>query len=146
MFELMPFGKRNNMNIYDPFEEMKRWEDRFFSNNSWRNTFKCDIRDNGDSYLLEADLPGMEKKDIQIEVDKDYLTITAQRNNTFEQKDNNGNVVHSERSFGTFSRSFDLTGVKSDEIKASFKNGVLTLVLPKENGKLNSKRQLQIED
>ena len=78
MFELRPFERRNNhVAAYDPWDQMER---AFFGDGSWGrglSEFKTDIQDKGDSYLLEADLPGFKKEDIHVDVDGDTMTIRA---------------------------------------------------------------------
>lgn len=94
-------------------------------------SFKTDIKDNGDSYTLEADLPGFDKKDIHLDVNGDMLTIHAERKAEQEEKDDKNNYVRCERSFGSYSRQFDLSSVDADHMKATYDNGVLKLEMPK---------------
>ena len=85
MFELRPFERRNNhVAAYDPWDQMER---AFFGDGSWGrglSEFKTDIQDKGDSYLLEADLPGFKKEDIHVDVDGDTMTIRAERHSEHE--------------------------------------------------------------
>ena len=143
MFELTPFTR--SMDIYSPFRELADFERRFFSNNSFGNFGSADIRDNGDSYVLETDLPGVSKEDIKIDIDGDRLSISAQRSSHAEEKDANGNYIRCERSSGTFSRSFDISGVRSDDITAAYENGVLTLTMPKKDAAVPVSRRLEIQ-
>ena len=87
MFELRPFERRNNhVAAYDPWDQMER---AFFGDGSWGrglSEFKTDIRDKGDSYLLEADLPGFKKEDIHVDVDGDTMTIRAERRRSARPK------------------------------------------------------------
>ena len=79
MFELRPYRNNNHMTTYDPFRDMEALERAFFGNRDFLGdvgTFKTDIQDKGDHYLLEADLPGMKKEDIAIDIDGDNLTRT----------------------------------------------------------------------
>ena len=78
-------------------------------------------------------LPGMKKEDIAVDIDGDYLTISAQRNTETEEKDDKNSYVRRERSYGSFSRSFNISNIKSEEISGSYENGVLKLTLPKKN-------------
>ena len=89
MFELMPFTRRDRMDFYRPFRDLEDLERRFFSGNELGG-FKTDIKDTGDAYVLEADLPGVKKEDIHIDIDGDYLSISAQRNASREEKDDKG--------------------------------------------------------
>ena len=73
------------------------------------------------------------------------VTISAERHSEEEKKDNKGNVIHSERSFGSFSRSFNLSGIDEDKITASYKDGVLALTMPKANQTVPETRRLEIQ-
>ena len=147
MFELRPYSRKNN-SLYNPFREMDEFEKQFFGNPfgfAGIDEFKTDIKDEGDHYELEADLPGFEKKDIHLDVKNDILTVSAERHSEHEEKDKKGKYVRYERSYGSYSREFDLSGVKADGIKAKYENGVLKLILPKKDEKLSEARHLEIE-
>ena len=144
MFELTPFVRRNNAAVYDPFRMFDEMEKRFFQGNALGD-FKADIRDTGDAFELEADLPGVKKEDIQVDIDSNYLTISAARQTEKDEKDKAGNYVRRERSYGTYSRSFDISGVEAREISASFADGVLKLRLPKRKEDTSSTRRIAIE-
>lgn len=131
MFDMMPFDRRNHFSMYNPFRDLDNWERSFFDNMS--SGFNTDIKDKGDHFELEADLPGMKKEDIAVDIEGDCLTISAQRNSETEKKDDKSNYLRRERSYGSYSRSFDISNVKSEEITGSYENGVLKLVLPKRN-------------
>lgn len=89
-----------------------------------------DIKDEKDSYLLEAELPGLDEKDIEIKVEENLLTLSAERKQ--DKKDEKQEFLTRERSTWSFKRSFVLPkDVNTKDIKASFDNGVLTLELPK---------------
>ena len=94
------------------------------------NLMKTDIREDENSYLLEVDLPGYSKDDIKIDITDGYLTINAKVEK--EDKDESKTYVRRERFTGEVSRSFYVgEDIKEDEVKASFKNGILTLEVPK---------------
>lgn len=128
---------RRNQEVYNPFREMEAFERAFFGapfggvfETAEVSRFRTDVIDEGDHYLLEADLPGFDKKDITLEILNDTLTVRAQRSDkTEEQKEK---YVRMERTYGAYQRSFDLTGVNADKIKAKYKDGVLRLTLPKQ--------------
>lgn len=122
MFDMMPFERRNHL-AYN-LRELENWEKSFFGDMS--SGFNTDIKDKGDHYELEADLPGMKKEDIAVDIDGDYLTISAQRNTETEEKDDKNSYVRRERSYGSFSRSFNISNIKSEEISGSYENGVLS--------------------
>lgn len=140
MFELM--------NRYNPFRAMDEFERNafhgFFGNQDLAE-FKTDITDEGDHYLLEADLPGFDKKDIELSVQGDTMTIRAERHSKVEEKDQNNKVVRMERSYGAYSRQFDVSGIDVDHIGAKYEDGVLKLDMPKKQAELPQSRRLCIE-
>jgi len=144
VFNLMPFDRRVNLEATNPFRDMENFASGFFRHSAF-TAIRTDIQDKGDHYLLEADLPGIKKEDIQIEVDGDTLTIQAQRRNESQEKDEEGRYVRCERSYGGFSRSFDISAIKTDQIHAKYENGVLTLELPKKEPAAPTSRRLEIE-
>ena len=140
---LVPYSRKNH-SVYNPFQDFDDLERAFFSDRSL-GELKTDIKDTGDSYTLEADLPGFKKEDIHVDVKDNTLSITAERHSEFEQKEKKNSFLRCERSFGSYSRSFDLSGVKADEIKAKYENGVLKLTMPKKENTLPEARHLEIE-
>ena len=94
---------------------------------------------------IEAELPGFSKEDIKIDVEGDYLTVGAERRESKEEKDAKGSYVRRERYYGSFSRSFDISGVDAENLAASYKDGVLKLVMPKKEARLPAARRLEIE-
>ena len=142
---LVPYIRRNqNLDVFNPFRELAEMERSFFNDNGLR-AFKTDIKDEGDHYLLEADLPGFEKNDIHLELKDNALTISAERHSEYEQKDKRGNYVSCERTYGSYTRSFDTTGIDTEKIKAAYDNGVLKLTLPKQAEPQSTSRRLEIE-
>jgi len=109
--------------------------DRKLTTGSWP---KVDISESDNGYVIRADLPGMDKKDVSISVENGVLTITGEK--TDEYKREKGKYYHLERSYGKFCRTFSLPdGVDSEKITASMKNGVLELeVLKSEKQKPKS--------
>ena len=141
MFGLTPFRSNYYVSAYDPWKEMEEFEKRFFGQRT--PAMKTDIRETDGAYILEAELPGFTREDIHAEIKNGYLTIRAERKS--ESEDNNENYLRRERSFGSFSRTFDLEGIDADAISASFKNGVLTLELPKLAPKAEEARRVEIK-
>ena len=131
-------------NEFDLFDEM--FNDPFFTRGE-NKLMKTDIKEKGDKYLLEVDLPGYEKEDIKIEIEDGYLTVHASMNKNIDESDKDSKYVHKERYVGECSRSFYVgDNVKEEDIKASFKNGTLKLTLPKEKQeKLEEKKYIDIE-
>ena len=144
MYEMMPFTRNHGVDLYRPFRDLEELERSLFANGS-AAAFKTDIRDTGDAYVLEADLPGMKKEDIHIDVDGDRLSISAERSAVREEKDENGGYIRCERSYGSFSRSFDISGIQGEDISAAYADGVLTLTLPKQTKTVPATRRLEIQ-
>lgn len=90
-------------------------------------------------------LPGFDKKDIKLDINGDWLTINAERHSEHEEKDKKDKYICCERSYGSYSRRFNVSGVKTDEIKAKYDNGVLKLTLPKKGEELPESHHLEIE-
>ena len=141
MFELIPFDHRmHRLSNYDPFREM---DELFNSTTRAVNTaFNTDVIDNGDSFELDAELPGFKKEDIHLSIENDCLTISAERKLNKDEK--LPNFVKRERFYGSCSRSFDLTGIDEDKISAAYVDGVLKLTLPKESEEVPVSRSIQI--
>lgn len=127
MFDMMPFEHRNN--------SMDRFFDSFFSNAfNGLSSFsggRTDIIDKGKNYVLQSEMPGFEKGDISIDINDDILTIKAEHNAQNDEKNDNGEFIRRERSYGSYVRSFNVSGVDTDKITASYNNGILELVMPK---------------
>ncbi|BDF68364.1 18 kDa heat shock protein [Oscillospiraceae bacterium] len=128
MFGMLPF-ERSDSNVFDTFDNFAR--DFFRKSNADLPAFRTDIRDAGDSFLLEADLPGFNKEDISLDLKDGILTISAVHQDSSEEKDDKGSYIRRERRYGSFQRSFDVTGIDESGITAAYQNGVLTLTLPK---------------
>ena len=141
---LLPFfGRNNGISEFNPFREFDEIERAFFGSVS--TGFKTDIKDNGSEYILEADLPGFEKEDIKIDISDNCMTITAEKKSESEEKDDKGNFVRRERSYGAVKRCFDTSGIDVEKLKASYKNGVLKLVMPKQAQVTPPTKRIEIE-
>ena len=144
MFELIPFDRTiRHMTNFDPFRELDNMERSFFGNGSVVSAFRTDVSDTGDAFKLEAELPGFSKDDIKIDIENDCLTISAERK--FDDEDKKKNFVKRERFYGSYSRSFDVTGIDTDAIDASYNDGVLTLTMPKKKAEVPASRRLEIK-
>ncbi|MCD8150753.1 MAG: Hsp20/alpha crystallin family protein, partial [Clostridiales bacterium] len=96
------------------------------------NQMSTDIKDCGDSYQIEMDLPGFAKEDVRAELKKGYLTIRASRTSSNDEKDEKQRYIRKERYSGHYQRSFYVgDAVKQEDIQAKFTDGVLTLMVPK---------------
>ena len=107
------------------------------------NSFKCDIYEKEGKYFIELDTPGCSKEDTSIECDNGYLTVKVSKKK--ENNDEGKNYIRRERSTKEFSRSFYVGDIDTDKIKASFKNGCLTIEVPKDE-KIETKKTIQIEE
>lgn len=133
------------MNIikYDPFRDLRSLQDemnRLFTSSLPRHTNReemsagwapsVDIYESENQIVLEAELPGMKREDFEVSIENNVITLRGKRH--FEKKDDGDNYHRVERAYGTFTRSFNLPRTVSTEgIKADFKNGVLSVTLPK---------------
>jgi len=103
----------------------------FFEPVNEASSFRVDVKDCDDHYELQAELPGVSKKDIKVEVEDDKVTISAETQKVSEEKKNE-KVVRSERYYGWLSRSVKLDhAITREGSEAKYDNGVLTLTLPK---------------
>ncbi len=122
----------NSLVLYEnnPFELMER----FFDDDWFMPKFRIpaiDVYEEGDKYMLEADLPGLTEKDIKLEVRNGQLTLSTSKNEKSEEKSKKGWIRRERRAF-RFVRSFTLPeDVDAKSIEAHFKNGVLQVVMPK---------------
>ena len=119
MFGMLPFDRSDN-NIFDSFDAFTR--DFFRKSNAELPAFRTDIRDTGDSYVLEAELPGFKKEDISLDLKDGILTITATHTEQSEEA-TQGSYIRRERRYGSFQRSFDVTGIDESGISAAYENG-----------------------
>ena len=141
MFELIPFTTRH-VNAYDPFRAFDELQRSFFNERPTLG-FRTDVIDTGDAYKLDAELPGFKKEDICIDVENDCLTISVERK--VEDEDKRPNYVKRERVYGSFSRSFDVSGINVEGIEAAYKDGILTLTMPKKVEQKPAKCKLEIK-
>ena len=130
---LLPVGRE-----YQPFATLQREIDRLFDEfgrgfpaaRGQELTPRLDVTETDKEIEITAELPGLEEKDVQINVADNVLTIKGEKKAEKEEKDKNYRLV--ERSYGAFSRSLELpSGVNTDQIKASIAKGVLTVTVPK---------------
>ncbi|MCD6162388.1 MAG: Hsp20/alpha crystallin family protein [candidate division Zixibacteria bacterium] len=118
------------MNLRNEIDRMFRsfYEDSESSDSHWMPS--VDIIDEKDKLLLTAEIPGVEKKDVKINLQNNVLSIEGEKKQEHEEKDDD--YYRSERFYGKFCRSFTLSSdVDSDNIQADFDNGVLTVTMPK---------------
>ena len=132
-------------NDFDLFGDM--FKDPFFREDESK-IMKTDIKEKADKYIIEVDLPGYEKQDIKMNIENEYLIINAQTNKNKEEKED-GKFVCKERYIGSCSRSFYVgKNIEENDIKAIFRNGTLTIEIPKKDEKkeIEEKKYIQIGD
>ena len=109
---------------------------------------RTDIRETDTGYELDVELPGYKKEDLNLELTNGYLNISAEKNNSKEEKDKNGRVVRQERYTGSMKRSFYVgEEITEEDIKAKFEDGILKLQVPKKEieEKVPEKKMIAIE-
>lgn len=104
---------------------------------------KCDIYEKDDKCNIEVDVPGFDKKDINVECKNGYLTITAKKEE--KEEDSDKNYIRKERSYGEYSRTFYVGDIDTNLINAKFNNGTLCITVPKEE-KQDNKTVIEIND
>lgn len=96
-------------------------------------SMRTDVQEKNGNYMIDMELPGYAKEDIQAELKDGYLTIIAKHDENNDEKDTNGNYIKRERYVGRCQRSFYVGNqVKQEDIRAAFRNGILRMVIPKE--------------
>lgn len=130
MFELMPFD-RSDLDLFDRFFNTKEQAPSLMK-------LRVDLEDKGDHYELTADLPGFSKEDVEISINDKIMTIHAEKSESSESREKN--YICRERRSGSFSRSFDISGIDADAISGSFKDGVLTVLMPKKVDEKKNRR------
>lgn len=116
--------------------------DNFFLSAKGRNDMKCDIYEKEDVYHIELDVPGFGKEDINVEVKDGYLTVRAKKEN--QETEEEKNYIRRERSYGEYTRSFNLGDADEEKVNAKFENGILLITVPKKDESL-SKKTIEIK-
>ncbi|MEF9969172.1 MAG: Hsp20/alpha crystallin family protein [Ruthenibacterium sp.] len=144
MFDLIPFDRRGN-SMLGYFDRMEKdfFGDLLGNMNSMVSAIRTDIREDGDKYVLEAELPGFSKEEIHLNLDGDRLTINAQHSS--ETEDKQEGYLRRERKYGTFQRSFDVSNIDTEHISAAYENGILELEMPKLAPKAVTNRTIELK-
>lgn len=129
-----------NRSLFNDF-----FNDPFFNRpfeNASSQIMKTDIHEKDGNYIIEMELPGYSKEDIRADLKDGYLTISATRNETKEDKDEKGKYIRKERYTGSCNRSFYVGDqITQDDIKAAFKDGILRFCIPKEAPRIPEEEQ-----
>ncbi len=127
------------------FRELNHMERKLYGRHADR-LMKTDVKEEDNQYEVSVDLPGFAKEDISLELNDGYLTISASKDMNNDKSDKKGKLIRQERYSGSMQRSFYVgEQVTEDDVKASFKHGVLSLTIPKkEQQKLPEKKHIMI--
>ncbi|RYM05110.1 Hsp20/alpha crystallin family protein [Sporolactobacillus sp. THM7-7] len=120
------------------------WGHNFFRNLSVQ-PFAADVQEKNDSYVVKVDLPGFSKDHIHLDFDQGVLTIDASREQETQERGEDGSFIRKERTSGSYTRRFAFNDVDEEGIKASFKDGVLNVILPKRDDARKETKQITIE-
>ncbi|NMB08970.1 MAG: Hsp20/alpha crystallin family protein [Tissierellia bacterium] len=104
---------------------------------------RVDVKEKDKEYLLEVEIPGVDKEDIYLEIKDDILNISVERKEEINEEKEN--YIRRERRYGSFRRSFYVDNVDQEKIKAKFKNGVLKIKLPKKESTSPKENRIPIE-
>jgi HSP20 family molecular chaperone IbpA len=131
---------------FPDFRDIDRTERKLYGRH-YDRMMRTDVHEHDDHYEVDIDLPGFKKDEITLELKDGYLLVSANKSLDNDKQDKKGKLVRQERYSGSMQRSFYVgENITEDEIKASFKHGVLNLTVPKEeNEKLPEKKQILIE-
>jgi Molecular chaperone (small heat shock protein) len=150
MFGLTPYRRNNGINNRDGFNDFERVFDDFFSDTFNLPAYfydarqmKVDIKEEDKEYIVEAELPGVNKEDIKIDLRDNQLTIMVQRDEQVNSEKEN--YIHKERRTSSISRSFYIENVKNEDVNAKFENGLLSIKLPKREPGSMYRRQIDIQ-
>ncbi|WP_125702419.1 Hsp20/alpha crystallin family protein [Lacticaseibacillus daqingensis] len=116
--------------LTDPFFGMRHLND-LFAPETRDKVLKTDIKETAHDYIAKVDVPGIQKNDIQLNYQDNILSISVRKDDFSDHEDKDGNLLMSERHYGTMSRSYRLPNVDEANIKAAYTDGVLTITLPK---------------
>lgn len=133
----------NNMKSHWPF---RMTDENLFKSSDLNLSPSVDIKEDKKSYEISAELPGLEVKDISLDISDNILTVSGEKKT--EKKENIDESYHvMERRYGYFKRSFSLpSSVEQDKIKADFKKGILHISLPKSEHAQEAQRKIKIND
>ena len=140
------FDENGFEDLMDDFDDMFSSRNPLYGKHG-RNMMKMDIRDVGDHYELDIDLPGFKKEEIKAQLENGYLTIRASKGLDKDEKDKKGQYIRRERSYGECARTVYVgENITEAEVKAKYENGILQLSIPKkEPQKEETKKYIAIE-
>ncbi len=128
---------------YDFFDEAMHDFFPSFYGRGHQKYMRTDIKETENAYVMEVELPGMDKKDIHMELKDGYLNISVKKSERSEE-DKKHNYIHRERSFSC-QRSYYVGDISKEDIKAKYENGMLNVTIPKETPKREEEHKIEIE-
>lgn len=145
MFGIVPFRNNNIQGRTGLFDIDSMFTDFFnepFMGVVSASSIKADVRETENEFIIDAEIPGVKKEDIKLDLKDDRLTISVEK--TEEKKEEKDNYIRRERRYGSTSRSFSVQNVRQEDVSAKYENGILSIVLPKsEPKKISSRIEIQ---
>ncbi len=108
------------------------------------NSMKTDVKEVGDQYKIEIEMPGFKKEDISMDLENGYLTVSGKKEEEINEEEN-GKFIRRERRYGSCTRSFYVGEIKEEDINAKLEQGVLEITIPKEPKKIEEKKKIEIK-
>ncbi len=147
MNKLTPFSKvgfprsLSNNSYFDLVDDF--FNDSFFTRNIEHDTFKIDIKDEDNQYVIEAELPGLNKEQVSVTYENNQLNISIKYED--EVNDEQPNYIHKERRTCSMARSIRLKNVNKDEIAAKLEDGILNITAPKSEEDVSKTSTIEIK-
>jgi HSP20 family protein len=151
MFGLTPYNKNQNSILRNEGGwDLRSVFNDFFSDSflptaffSLGQSIRADIKENEKEYIVEAEVPGVHKEDIKVDLRDDVLTVSVEQNELV--KEEKENYLRKERRYGSYSRSFYVEDVKNETVSAKYSDGILKIILPKDKSGRQEKHTIDIQ-
>jgi len=149
MFGLVPYRRGSGLRKRDSIWDIGSMVEEFFNDSliptflTPANPMRADIKETENGYIVDVEVPGVNKEDIKLELKDDILSICVEKNE--DLKEEGKDYIRRERRYGSCSRSFYVPDIKHEDVKAKYNNGVLTVTLPKVEEIKDKKRKIDIE-
>lgn len=135
-------------NLFDDFGDFWNMEPVFQDKKDFMKKISSDVKEFDDGYEIEMELPGFAREEVKAEINDGYLTISAEHNDSKDEKDEDGKYIRKERYYGKCQRSFYVGDqITQEDVKAKFENGILKINVPKKEVKpeIEEKKYIEIE-
>jgi HSP20 family protein len=149
MFGLVPYKRNSDLRKRDSFWNIGDIVEEFFNDSLLPtflapvNSMRADIKETEQEYIVDVEIPGVNKEDIKLELKDDVLSVCVEKNE--ELKDERKDYIRRERRYGSCSRNFYVPNIKNENIKAKYESGILTVILPKVEEKKEKSHKINIE-